>query len=62
MNALFGRVIKLILALVQAQYAVSQDDGDSADGGDTCKIGHRSQGIIGHPVSYRFRDAFFSGI
>jgi hypothetical protein len=34
MNALFGMVIKLILALMQAQYAVGQDDGYGADGGD----------------------------
>jgi hypothetical protein len=34
MNALFGEVIKVFLALVQAQYAVGQDDGYGADGGD----------------------------
>ncbi len=32
MNALFGEVIKSFLALLQAQDAVSQNHGDSADG------------------------------
>jgi len=31
MNALFGTVIKFILALVQAHDSVGQDDGDGAD-------------------------------
>jgi hypothetical protein len=31
MNALFGGVIKVFLALMQAQNAVGQDDGDGAD-------------------------------
>lgn len=33
MNALFGAVIKVFLALVQADDAVGQDDGDGADCG-----------------------------
>ena len=34
MNALFGRVIKVFLALHKAKDAVGQDDGNGADGGD----------------------------
>lgn len=31
MNALFGTVIKVFLALVQADNAMSQDDGNGSD-------------------------------
>lgn len=34
MNALFGTVIKVFLALVQTDDAVGKDDGDGADRGD----------------------------
>jgi hypothetical protein len=43
MNALFGTVIKVFLTLVQTHDAVSQDDGDGADGGDGIWVSHWCQ-------------------
>jgi len=43
MNALFGTVIKVFLALMEAHDAVGQDDGDGAYGGDGIWVGHWCQ-------------------
>jgi len=50
MNALFGRVIKVFLALVQADDAVGQNDGDGAYGRD-CHAGNGIT-VCGHIGSY----------
>jgi hypothetical protein len=42
MNALFGGVIKVFLALEQSQYAVGQDDGYSANRRDGASLGLKS--------------------
>ena len=44
MNALFGRAIKVFLALLQTQHAVGQDHGDGADGRDG---GRRAEVSVG---------------
>jgi len=49
MNALFGAVIKVFLALMEAHDAVGQNDGDGADRGDG---GNGSGGMLdGHGAS-----------
>ena len=60
MNALFGRGIKLCLALLQAQNAVGQDHGDSADGRDGWRRAEVSIG--GHEGLYRPAPDFFSAL
>ena len=58
MNALFGEVIKVFLALVQAQDAVCQDHGDLADGDDE-RVAARVE-FGGHEGLYGATPAFFS--
>ena len=59
MNALFGRAIKVFLALLQTQDAVGQDHGDGADGRDGGRRAEVSVG--GHEGLYRPGRGFFSG-
>ena len=56
MNALFGGVIKVFLALVQPQYALGQDDGNGAQWRHTQVAIEIVFG--GHIGSYRLTDQF----
>ncbi len=58
MNALFGTVIKFFLTLVQADDAVGQDDGYSANRRDGGNLGLES---VVHRGLYRPMQLIFSG-
>ena len=58
MNALFGTVIKVFLALVKTDDAVGQDDGDGTDWGDG---GVGEMGSVVHGGLYRPTPVIFSG-
>lgn len=58
MNALLGTVIKVFLALVQANDAMGQDDGDGANRGDR---GSWRLKLVVHQSLYRPMVLVFSG-